>query len=243
VALLLSTPEVIAAVKRMGAPAAPRGRDRRRLTILLVDDSAIAREAEAALLRSLGHEVEEAEPFWANPGLTERFGMAWMSGAAGFAGWAAQVSGLEAGPETLEPITLAFAGRANQVPAPALGGVLTGLQAYARGVIAASDRWDAVLSPTLARRPLPIGAFDGVAEAEEAIARCIEFTPFTPLANITGQPAISLPAGVAEDGMPVGVMLTGRQLGEATLLRLAAELEEAEPWAEVRPVAYAEVAG
>jgi two-component system chemotaxis sensor kinase CheA/two-component system sensor histidine kinase and response regulator WspE len=60
VALLLSTPDVVTAARRLASPAASRGRDRRRLRILLVDDSAIAREAEAALLRSLGHEVEEA---------------------------------------------------------------------------------------------------------------------------------------------------------------------------------------
>ena len=60
VALLLSTPDIIAAARRLASPALSRGRERRRLRILLVDDSAIAREAEAALLRSLGHEVEEA---------------------------------------------------------------------------------------------------------------------------------------------------------------------------------------
>jgi two-component system chemotaxis sensor kinase CheA len=60
VALLLSTPDLVAAARRLASPALSRGRDRRRLRILLVDDSAIAREAEAALLRSLGHEVEEA---------------------------------------------------------------------------------------------------------------------------------------------------------------------------------------
>ncbi|ABS24870.1 hybrid sensor histidine kinase/response regulator [Anaeromyxobacter sp. Fw109-5] len=60
VALLLSTPDIVAAARRLASPAMSRGRDRRRLRVLLVDDSAIAREAEAALLRSLGHEVEEA---------------------------------------------------------------------------------------------------------------------------------------------------------------------------------------
>ncbi|HET8539332.1 MAG TPA: ATP-binding protein [Anaeromyxobacter sp.] len=60
VALLLSTPDIVSAARRLASPALSRGRDRRRLRILLVDDSAIAREAEAALLRSLGHEVEEA---------------------------------------------------------------------------------------------------------------------------------------------------------------------------------------
>jgi two-component system, chemotaxis family, sensor kinase CheA len=60
VALLLSTPDIVGAARRLASPAMTRGRDRRRLRILLVDDSAIAREAEAALMRSLGHEVDEA---------------------------------------------------------------------------------------------------------------------------------------------------------------------------------------
>jgi two-component system chemotaxis sensor kinase CheA len=60
VALLLSTPDLISAARRLGSPALSRGRERRRLRVLLVDDSAIAREAEAALIRSLGHEVDEA---------------------------------------------------------------------------------------------------------------------------------------------------------------------------------------
>jgi len=60
VALLLSTPDIVLAARRLASPAASRGRDRKRLRILLVDDSAIAREAEAALLRSLGHDVDEA---------------------------------------------------------------------------------------------------------------------------------------------------------------------------------------
>jgi two-component system chemotaxis sensor kinase CheA/two-component system sensor histidine kinase and response regulator WspE len=60
VALLLSTPDIVHAARKLASPALSRGRERRRLRILLVDDSAIAREAEAALIRSLGHEVDEA---------------------------------------------------------------------------------------------------------------------------------------------------------------------------------------
>jgi two-component system chemotaxis sensor kinase CheA/two-component system sensor histidine kinase and response regulator WspE len=60
VALLLSSPDIVTAARRLASPVTSRGRDRKRLRILLVDDSAIAREAEAALLRSLGHEVDEA---------------------------------------------------------------------------------------------------------------------------------------------------------------------------------------
>jgi amidase len=191
-------------------------------------------------LVELGHEVEEASPFWANPGLPELFGGAWMVGAAAFAGWGAQVSGLNPGPETLEPITLAFVQGAGQLPAPAYGGLVSALQAYGRAVVAGSARWDAVLSPTIAERPWPIGALDGTTDADEALARILRFTPFTPVANVSGQPAINVPAGIANDGMPIGVMLTGRPLGEATLLRLAADVEEAEPWVNARAPAAVE---
>jgi amidase len=61
------------------------------------------------------------------------------------------------------------------------------------------------------------------------------FTPFTPVFNSTGQPAISLPLFQGEDGLPLGVQLAGRPAGEAALLALAAQLEEARPWVSRRP--------
>ncbi|MGZ4340405.1 MAG: amidase family protein, partial [Gaiellaceae bacterium] len=61
------------------------------------------------------------------------------------------------------------------------------------------------------------------------------FTPFTPLVNVTGQPALSLPLHWSEDGLPIGVQLIGRPFAEATLLRVAAQLEQARPWADRRP--------
>ena len=61
------------------------------------------------------------------------------------------------------------------------------------------------------------------------------FTPFTPVFNATGQPAISLPLYEGEDGLPLGVQLVGRPAAEGTLLALAAQLEEAVPWAQRRP--------
>ena len=68
------------------------------------------------------------------------------------------------------------------------------------------------------------------------------FTPFTPVFNATGQPGISVPLFEGEDGLPLGVQLVGRPAGEGRLLALAAQLEQAHPWAERRPEIAAVIA-
>ena len=67
-----------------------------------------------------------------------------------------------------------------------------------------------------------------------AFTRSGLFTPFTPVVNATGQPAISLPLFEGEDGLPLGVQIVGRPAGEEALLALATQLEEAQPWAQRR---------
>ena len=92
-----------------------------------------------------------------------------------------------------------------------------------------------MLTPTLAQPPLPVGAIrddDDPAADFEAQKR---FTPFTAPYNMSGQPAISLPLHWSDAGLPIGVQLVGRPFEEATLVSLAAQLEDARPWQDRRP--------
>ena len=83
----------------------------------------------------------------------------------------------------------------------------------------------------MAGPPVPIGTFSDPAKAMEMG----QWMSFTPLANITGQPAMSVPLFWNEEGLPVGMQFVGRFGDEATLFRIAAQLEEARPWADRRP--------
>ncbi len=82
------------------------------------------------------------------------------------------------------------------------------------------DRYDALLTPALAERPLPLGTLDTAAPDPMAtFTRSALFTPFTPIFNATGQPAISLPLFQGEDGLPLGVQIVGRPAGRAGAAR------------------------
>ena len=119
-------------------------------------------------------------------------------------------------------------------------GCVAQLQALARGVVAFFAEYDVLLTPALAERPLRIGECDGLGEKPMAdFARSGQFTPFTALFNVTGQPAISVPAGFGDDGLPTNAQLVGKPLGEDTLLQLASQLEVARP-AATRPSAAAD---
>src|SRR5262249_20894569 len=95
--------------------------------------------------------------------------------------------------------------------------------------MAMMNSYDAVLSPTLALPPVPVGYFDEVDPAEN-FERQKRFTPYAALYNISGQPAVNLPLFWNADGLPIGVMLAGRLGEEATLISLSAQIEAARPW-------------
>ena len=91
------------------------------------------------------------------------------------------------------------------------------------------------MTPTLGTAPPPHGHLFADDDAEVFFDRLMEFIPFTPIFNCTGNPAISLPLHWNADGLPIGVHFGGRMAEEATLFRLAAQLEEARPWRNRHP--------
>jgi amidase len=98
------------------------------------------------------------------------------------------------------------------------------------------ETYDALLTPTLAEPPVELGVLDMMSQDLAAYTeRLWRFTPFTYAFNVTGQPAMSVPLSWNAAGLPIGVHFVGRYGDEATLFRLAAQLEEARPWADRRP--------
>ena len=101
---------------------------------------------------------------------------------------------------------------------------------------------DVMLTPTIAALPAPLGELDQDRKgmtAMEWTRQVFAYCPFTPLFNTTGQPAMSLPLYWSAGGLPVGVQIAARFGDEATLFRLASQLEQAKPWAKKRPPVHA----
>jgi amidase len=193
---------------------------------------AAAAVAAAELLSELGHHVREATPAWREDGLLDQFGFLWRVGPP--------LYGVPA--DQLEPLNRALAEAAFTTTAMEYVSAVLSLQTYARRVMSFWDDVDVVLTPTLAKLPVPIGWVFESDDPWDHYRRAAEFTPFTAVANLTGQPAASVPFATAE-GLPIGIQLIGRAGDEATLLRLAAQIEAARPWVDQRPPVFASSRG
>jgi len=190
----------------------------------------------ARLLGELGHEIEEVRPPWTGKDLLRTFTLVFGT-PIGMGMWfGGQVTGREPSEELVEPLSWTiWEGIRERSPVDYLL-ARTQLTAFARPIVALWSEYDAVLTPALAQRPVPIGAIDACsANPWEDFRRSGQFTPYTAIFNATGQPAISLPLFLGDDGLPLAVQIAGRPAGEAGLLALAAQLEAARPWADRRP--------
>ena len=187
------------------------------------------------LLRSLGHDVEEVDPPWQDDSVRELFGVFFSNQIALSIAYSGTVAGREPTAEDMEPMSWAIYSMIGKLDA--ISGMAAGarLKNFARRLVAFLASYDALLTPALAERPLPIGTLDANApEPMHTFTRSGLFTPYTPVINATGQPAISLPLYDGADGLPLGVQIVGRPAGEAQLLALSAQLEAAQPWAQRR---------
>jgi amidase len=230
------------------AASQPPGRLRIAATTLppvadaIVDPLCSRAVADAAeLLRSLGHEVQEVDLPWQVEGLTELFGEVFSTHVALSIAYSGTIAGREPTAADMEPMSWAIYSMVQHLDAVQGLGAEVRLQAFTRSLVSFLTPYDVLLTPALAERPLPLGTLDTAAsDPMSTFTRSGLFTPFTPVFNASGQPGISLPLFQGEDGLPLAVQLIGRPVGEATLLALASQLEEASPWAARRPPAPGE---
>ncbi|MGH0038343.1 MAG: amidase [Myxococcota bacterium] len=198
-----------------------------------------ALEATAALLVELGHEVEEQPLPVDMRALYRAQGI--ISSANAAAGYAehAEAKGRPAEPDELEPLTWAGIAVGRRQTGEAVFRAWRDMRVLCRDVLSLFERFDVFLSPVMGAEPPPIGYIDPVnLEPREVGRRQARVFPFTPPFNFTGQPAMSVPLAWSEAGLPIGMQFAGRYADEATLLRLAGQLEEARPWAGRRPPHY-----
>ncbi len=214
----------------------------------------------ASVLERLGHHMEISyPPEWARPESLERFTAVWAADCAYVVDdWAEKV-GREVTQADVEPLTWVLASMGRKVSGPKfIATVADGLAASARAAQwwrdgtssdgsgtggsgsggSGSGGFDLLLTPTLAEPPVPHGTFPSTPEHPlTGFARAGTFVPFTTQANVSGQPAVSLPMHSTPDGLPVGVQLVAAFGREDLLIQVAAQLEGAAPWAYRSPPA------
>ncbi|RUP02370.1 MAG: amidase [Mycobacterium sp.] len=185
----------------------------------------------AALLEELGHHVSYIDNDWVPASFVDDFVLYW-----GFLAFAQVGSGRRLFGDTfdrtrLDELTLGLARhtRRNIHRVPLAIARLRGLRRRSARFF---GDYDVLLSPTLAE-PTPAIGYLAPSDYQQVIDRLIDWVAFTPLQNVTGEPAISLPLAQSADGLPVGMMLAADTGREARLLELAYELEEARPWARI----------
>ncbi|MEO0323142.1 MAG: amidase [Myxococcota bacterium] len=210
----------------------------------------------AALLSELGHDVEEVSPGHAPFALAEAFLTIVAANASAEIDALAARAGVRPRPGDFEATTWLTRLIGRHASAADFVKAQHTLQAETRRLQRRYEAYDVVLTPTLGAPPVPLGALQASGpEAalqralarldqtaalrlpglmKKAVERVYAFIPFTPVANFTGQPSMSVPL-VWTEGLPIGTLLTGRFGDDALLLRLASQLEAARPWRDRRP--------
>jgi amidase len=199
---------------------------------------AAATEATAQLLESLGHHVEQSHPAaLADPKTTEHFLTAYTAWTAREIQHLGELVGAEPTAEGFEPGTWAIAEAGKPVTAVAYLAAIEGLHAATREIVRWwADGFDLLLTPTIPELPPTLGQFGSTPESPlDGLFRSTITVAFTAPFNITGQPGINVPLHQSSEGLPIGMQLVAAPAREDLLVRVAAQLEQALPWADRRP--------
>ncbi len=218
-------------------------------------DCVAAVDDAVALLKELGHEVVEAKPTFPREELVRAYFLTVASGVAWFVGDASKAAGRKPRSSDFEPATWLLAQIGWKTRAPELIDAQITMQRAGREVAGFFEDNDVFLTASLGRPPSKVGSLSMSSSEgfQLALLRALPLpalldlaiskmgddkmaaTPNTQLFNQTGQPAMSLPLHWNAEGLPIGVQVAGRFGDEATLFRLASQIEEARPWAEKLP--------
>jgi amidase len=200
-------------------------------------DCVAALDDALALCASLGHEVVETELPGLTPAVGSAIGTVFVAATAWIVEYWVRRLGRAPTDDDLEPLTHAYWEQGRQVSAARYLLAIEDCQAFARGVAEFLTDIDVWLTPTLSAPPAPIGEIvstpDEPLRALEVGGRTVAYAGV--VANITGNPAMSVPLFHNRDGLPIGVHFLGRFGDEATLFRLAGQLEAARPWPRHAP--------
>ncbi|MEM7171109.1 MAG: amidase family protein [Pseudomonadota bacterium] len=195
-------------------------------------------EAVARDCAALGHTVE-AMALPLDYEVVYRLGYElFLSRVVGLVEGLQKATGREIGSETLEAMSLAAMTAAEEMSMERLFDCLAEMTRMTVAVDRFMADWDVVLTPATSRPPVKVGVFDpnrSLAQGFDYWAQELPWYYTSPLFNVTGHPAISLPLKVAENGLPIGVQFSGRAGDDATLFRLGGQLERAYPWSAQRP--------
>jgi amidase len=210
------------------------------LGIAAVDaDCVKAVEETAKLLESMGHTVVPASPAALDDGvLLETFTTVMLSALRADVMELERRIGRPVTASDVEASTWANYEASAAIDAGTYVDALVRMQAWVRRAIAwwLDDGFDVLLTPTLAEPPPLLG---DLIDPEAGVGRQLPFVLFTAPFNVTGQPAMSVPLAMSSSGLPIGVQCVGAPYREDILLRLAAQLEDARPWADRRPAVHA----
>ncbi len=216
------------------------GEERLRIAVVTTsvvrDSSPEVRELTlktASLLEELGHRTEHLDRIPVPASFADDFVLYWSLLALAVVRSGRRMFGDSFDRGRLDNLTLGLDRHASR-NVHRLPLAIARLSALRRVTARLFRTYDAILTPTLASETPRIGHLDPTADYQQIMDRLMDWVAFTPLQNVTGEPAISLPVAQSATGMPVGMMLGAGVGQERRLLELAYELEEARPWARIQ---------